>query len=312
MNTIEAHEKRSVLKSGRMSLVLVLSLFLIQACLGPMPVRKAEIKPGEIWIEPDTGLEFVWVPGGCYMMGGRFQSGDLKNPDEIPVHEVCLDGFWLGRFEVTNAQYRRFRPRHDSGSSNGYALNGDSQPVVSVSWEEAKACARWLSHRNGGRYGFRLPTEAEWEYACRAGTMTRYYWGDEIDPRYVNFSDKHDPSGPSREDIDDGFAFTAPVGSFFPNAFGLYDMLGNVWEWCEDVYSKDAYKKHKHYNPVNKTSDDFWQGDIRVCRGGGWRALPGLVRCAGRGGAAPGSRSPSLGFRLLRIEAGFMSESFAP
>jgi len=277
-----------------------MSVFLVQGCIEPLSIKRPERKPGKIWVEPQTGMKFVWLPGGCYRMGNLTPESFDLHPDEFPVHEVCLDGFWMGLFEVTNAQYRAFKTDHNSTSNKSHSLNGGQQPAVLVTWEDAKNFARWLSDQNGGRYVFRLPTEAEWEYACRAGTTTKYYWGNEIDPRYLNFSDKNDPSGASREDLDDGFAVTASVGGFIPNAFGLYDMLGNVWEWCEDIYSKDAYKKHKRKNPRNKKPDEYWQGDLRVARGGGWRALPGLVRSAGRGGAAPKSTSLSLGFRLVR------------
>ncbi|MBW2090889.1 MAG: formylglycine-generating enzyme family protein, partial [Deltaproteobacteria bacterium] len=177
--------------------VFIFSIFLVQACAGPMPLRPLEKKPGDIWYEPFSGIGFVWLPGGCYQMGNLSAEGTQRNPDETPAHEVCVDGFWIGRSEVTNAQYRMFKPKHNSKAKGNYTLNGDNQPVVYVSWEDAKEFAQWLSEKNGKKYKFRLPTEAEWEYACRAGTTAKHYWGDEIDPRYVNFSDKNDPCGPS-------------------------------------------------------------------------------------------------------------------
>jgi formylglycine-generating enzyme required for sulfatase activity len=264
-----------------------------------MPIKKTDIKPGEAWLEPVTGMKFVWVPGGCFQMGSSNPEGQAFFLDELPEHTVCVDGFWMGSFEVTNAQFRKFNPGHDSQDYQGLPLNMDDQPVVNVSWEEAKEFTWWLSNQNNARGGFRLPTEAEWEYACRAGSTGDYYWGLEIDARYLNLSDVNDPTGPSSEYIDDGHAVSAPVGSYLPNYFGLYDMLGNVWEWCEDRYSQDAYKRHQRNNPINTLPDETWLKDVRVGRGGGWRSHSGLVRCGGRGGA-PGLKSISLGFRVVR------------
>jgi len=280
------------------ALGLAVSIIWLSGCAGPLPVKKTEILPGQIWTEPMTRMEFVWIQGGCFQMGNSNEQTKTFFEDEIPVHTVCVDGFWMGRFEVTNAQFRVFRPDHNSGDFQGLSLNADNQPVVNVSWTAAKKYTQWLSKESSAKGEFRLPTEAEWEYACRAGSTGDYYWGLEIDPRYLNFSDKNDPSGPSMEQFDDGYAVSAPVGSYLPNYFGLYDMLGNVWEWCEDVYSEDAYKRHARNNPLNTVPDEVWQRDVRVGRGGGWRIHPGLVRCSGRGGG-PGLESISLGFRVV-------------
>ena len=135
-------------------------------------------KPFRTWKEPVTGMEFVWIPGGCFLMGSP-QKEEGRSQDEGPVHEVCVDGFWMGRHEMTNGQFRKFQRDHDSRSYEGISLNGDQQPAVYVSWEDAKAFAQWLTEQNGGQYRFRLPTEAEWEYAARAGTRGPHYWGDE-------------------------------------------------------------------------------------------------------------------------------------
>ncbi|MBW2050537.1 MAG: formylglycine-generating enzyme family protein, partial [Deltaproteobacteria bacterium] len=132
----------------------------------PMGGAGVPAAPGTgTWTDPVTGMEFVWVEGGCFEMGST--SGDS---DEKPVHQVCLDGFWMGKYEVTNRQFRLFRPGHDSRDYKGHSLNGENQPAVYVSWEDAKAFAQWLTRKNGERYTFRLPTEAQWEYACRGGT----------------------------------------------------------------------------------------------------------------------------------------------
>ncbi len=253
-----------------------------------------------VWREPITGMEFVRVAGDCFQMGSPSgESGRYK--DEGPVHEVCVDGFWMGKYEVTNAQYRRFKSGHNSKDYAGNSLNGNNQPAVYVSWDDAKAFAGWLNRQNGGRYKFKLPTEAEWEYAARAGTSTARYWGDDPDDA-CGYANVHDQTSKrinkfswKHHSCDDGYAATAPVGRFKPNAFGLYDMLGNVWEWCEDIYDKGAYGKHNRSNPVITSG-----GSGRVIRGGSWSGGPRDVRSADRDGADPGGRIVNLGFRLLR------------
>lgn len=258
-------------------------------------------KPGEIWHEPLTGMAFVWVPGGCFKMGSpSVEAG--RDPDEGPVHEVCVDGFWMGKTEVTNARYRQFKTNHDSKSYRGFSMTINDQPVVYINWHDAKAFAKWLTGQNHGRYRFRLPTEAEWEYACRANTTTARYWGDDPDKTcgYANMADltaKREWSYWEVNNCDDGYPATAPVGSLSPNAFGLYDMLGNVFEWNEDIYSKNAYRNHQRSNPIY-----MGDGSDRVIRGGCWYSWPAGGRCAGRSDHPPAGRHRDyfLGFRLVR------------
>jgi sulfatase modifying factor 1 len=252
-----------------------------------------------VWRESVTGIEFVWVHGGCFEMGsppserGRFS-------DEGPVHEVCVDGFWIGKHEVTNGQYRRFTAQHDSTSYQGYSLNGDDQPAVNVSWEEAKAFADWLTKQYRSKNIFRLPREAEWEFACRAGTKTSRYWGDDPNQacKFENTADqtaKRQWNHLSIHDCEDGYPVSAPVGKFSRNPFGLYDLLGNVLEWCEDVYSKDAYHKHQQKNPFHSEG-----GPFRVSRGGSWYYEPCHERCAYRhSDLRANERAMDQGFRLV-------------
>lgn len=262
-------------------------------------------KQGEIWQEPATGMEFVWIPGGCFKMGSPSNEPG-RDADEGPVHEVCLDGFWMGKTEVTNGHYRKFNVNYDSQYYRGHSLNGDDQPVVFINWYKAKVFAKWLTEQNRSRYHFRLPTEAEWEYASRAGTTTARFWGSDPEEtcRYANVADltaKREWSYWKVHNCDDGYEVTAPVGSFEPNAFGLYDMLGNVFEWCEDVYKDNAYRDHQGKNPVYKG-----RGSYRVIRGGCWYSWPNGVRSAGRsdhppeGGDQKRYRDYFLGFRLVR------------
>ncbi len=256
-----------------------------------------------------TGMEFVWVSGGSFQMGQtESEKEDLIKgmgrdkyekycAEELPRHRVCVDGFWMGKYEVTNAQYRHFKSIHDSKSYKGHSLNGDKQPVVEVSWEDAVAYAEWLSAGSSGK--FRLPTEAEWEYACRAGTATVCFWGDDASSacRYANVGDKTAQKEWSTwivHDCEDGFKVTAPVGSFQPNSFGLYDMLGNVWEWCSDWFGSNYYNESPEQNPRG-----FSSGTYRIARGSCWDNPPRYVRSASRNMRRPGNLGYHLGFRLV-------------
>lgn len=270
--------------------------------LPPAPRSETPVRPAlKTWKEPVTGMEFVWVPGGCYLMGSP-QTEIGREADEGPVHEVCVDGFWMGKTEVTNGEFKKFQPKHDSRDYQGHSLNGDKQPAVFVSWKDGTAFAQWLAEQNGGQYKFRLPTEAEWEFACRAGTDGARYWGSEPG-RACTFENVGDQSTTRQwamenaHDCDDGYAVVAPVGSFQPNAFGLYDMLGNVAEWCSDAYSADAYTKHQRMNPA-LTGDK--PGVEHVIRGGFWHGEPARTRCALRAAGLPGGMNDDLGFRLVR------------
>ncbi|MEE8429699.1 MAG: formylglycine-generating enzyme family protein [Candidatus Desulfatibia sp.] len=290
------------LKKDKLILISFLTMTLVVWSFPLLWAGRGISKPGGIWHEPVTGMAFVWVPGGCFQMGSP--SGEAgRDPDEGLVHKVCVDGFWMGKTEVTNAQYRQFKIDHVSQEHRGFSLNRDDQPVVYMSWHDAKAFAKWLNEQNHKRYHFRLPTEAEWEYACRAETTTARYWGDDPDKacEYANVGDlTAEREWPYWEvnNCEDGYEVTAPVGSFTPNAFGLYDMLGNVFEWNEDIYGKDAYGNHQRNNPVF-TGD----GSYRVIRGGCWYSWPAGVRCAGRSDHPPNGRDRDyfLGFRLVRI-----------
>lgn len=284
--------------------VIVLGLGIVALVAGSVSLTWAfqDIpKPGQIWHEPVMGMAFVWVPQGCFQMGSpAVEAG--RDPDEGPVHEVCLDGFWMGKTEVTNAQYRQFKTNHDSKEYRGFSMNGNDQPAVYVNWHDAKAFAKWLTDQNKGQYRFRLPTEAEWEYACRAQTTMTRFWGEDPDKAcgYANVADLTSKRVRSNWEINnctDGYFVTAPVGSLAPNAFGLYDMLGNVFEWSEDVYSEDAYRHHQRNNPIF-TGD----GSDRVIRGGCWYSWPAGVRCAGRSDHPPAGdhRDYFLGLRLVR------------
>lgn len=257
--------------------------------------------------------------------------------DERPVHRVRITrDFWLGAHEVTVGQFRQFvqasgyvpesirdgtgaygfNPNYDpsrtrrgdlfegrdprySWQNTGFAQT-DRHPVVNVTWNDAVAMAKWLSQREGATY--RLPTEAEWEYAARGGTRTRFPAGD--DPRVLmttanTFDRETALRWPRwREQAgqgSDGHAFTAPVGSHQPNAFGLYDMIGNAWEWCADWYGEDYYAHSPTDDPQGPAT-----GNVRVRRGGSWHTWPLYSRVAFRNWNTPETRYVLVGFRLLR------------
>jgi formylglycine-generating enzyme required for sulfatase activity/serine/threonine protein kinase len=241
-----------------------------------------------------TGLELKWVQGGCFTMGSPATEQDHGNDE--PSHQVCVKGFWMGKTEITNSQFQRFKPGHDSGSVQGRPLNGNDQPAVNLNWEDAAAFAEWLSWEAGAGKRFRLPTEAEWEYAARAGATTRYAWGNDIDPRHANFSDRNDPTGASIGNLDDGHSVTAPVGSYLPNILGLHDMAGNVWEWTCSEYNPNYGGEEQRCSTRRPTEGQ------RVVRGGSWNNGPAELRSAVRLPRKPDYRDATTGFRLVMEE----------
>ena len=261
-------------------------------------------KPGRIFKEHSTGMEFLWIPGDCFRMG-NLNSDRLYIQHEKPTHKVCLDGFWMGKFEVTNTQFRKFRPSHDRRVDIDDSMNRDHHPVVEVSWVDAKHFASWLTEQSTKKYLYRLPTEAEWEYACRVKTSTARFWGDNPDEAcgYANIADRTRANETTDfHHCDDGFLKTSPAGSFNPNDFGLYDMLGNVWEWGEDNYGKNAYRFHKKQgrkNPIYKQIES--NIDFKVIRGGSWQSGPDSTRCANRKYNPKNSKHDVLGFRLVMV-----------
>ncbi len=215
-----------------------------------------------------------------------------RSSDES-IRQACVKGFWIGKTEVTNNQFRRFKPMHNSGSFQGRSLNGDTQPAVNLSWDDAQAFAEWLSWETGTGKRFRLPTEAEWEYAARAGTATRYYWGNDIDPRYANFSDRNDPTGASVGNLDDGQAVTAPVGSYLPNSFRPARHGGECLGM--DLFGIPAELRRRGARL-------FGQAAGEGLRGGSWNNGPGELRSAKRLARKPGDRDAMTGFRVIMEE----------
>lgn len=270
---------------------------------------KGRSQPGKNYVEDLGGgveLDMIWVPGGSFLMGGRLGPEQAAReyggkPEwyrgERPVHLVRLEGFWISRTEITNAQFRRYAAGHNSGEYEGLSLNSPDQPVAQVSWQDAQNWRQWLSQKTGAPYA--LPTEAEWEYAARAGTGRPRYW-DQLSSAglYANTADlAARENWPDWETglVRDGFPVSSPAGYFKANAFGLHDMLGNVWEWCADWYDGGYYKFAPGENPTGP--DD---GVERVIRGGSWSTLPLHCRSAYRQSKPPDTASPTIGFRVVR------------
>lgn len=250
--------------------------------------------------------------------------------EELPRHRVRINKpFYLGTTHVTRGQFRHFV--EDSGyktdaekdrvlgtcgwnpRKNKYEFSRDfswrytgfeqtdEHPVVMVSWNDAMAFCKWLSQKEGKTY--RLPTEAEWEYACRAGTKTRYYCGDEPEglAEIGNVRDAAYKAKFPKEEYaikaNDGYVYTAPVGQFKPNAFGLCDMHGNAWQWCSDRYGADYYGMSSVDDPTGPST-----GEWHVLRGGSWCFCPSGIRSAGRFWYSPDDRNDTTGFRVARTQ----------
>jgi formylglycine-generating enzyme required for sulfatase activity len=250
-----------------------------------LAVRPAELRPGTVFRDGDDGPEMVVIPAGEFVMGSP-ESEEGRLPDEGPPHKVTLARpFAVGKYAVTFDEWDACVAAGGCAHTPGDRRWGRGrQPVIGVSWDDVQAYVSWLAKKTGQPY--RLLSEAEWEYAARAGTTTRFPWGDEPGTNRANF----DGSG-SRWSKQQ----TAPVGSFDANAFDLHDMIGNVWEWVQDCWNGS-------YEGAPGNGRAWESGDCirRVLRGGSWHNVPELARAAGRVGNMPGTRSGDVGFRLAR------------
>jgi formylglycine-generating enzyme required for sulfatase activity len=303
----------------------------------PDPVVRApepppEEKPSSVqepeFIDNSLKMRLVRIPAGEFERGAPDSETEASS-DEKPQHRVRIgQAFYLGKHEVTVGQFRDF-VRSENYQTNAESLGGgwgfndaikriegkftkyhwqnpgfpqgDDHPVVNVSWNDAESFCKWLSRKEGRTY--RLPTEAEWEYACRAGTATRFYSGDDPESltRVGNVSDgtykKMLPANAfSAVVAEDGYVFTAPVGKFDPNRFGLHDMHGNVWEWCSDSYDRECYHKKVKDNPQVPPT-----GLSRIQRGSSWKDPPLSSRSASRNSNPCDSSNVDVGFRILLV-----------
>ncbi|MHC4338193.1 MAG: formylglycine-generating enzyme family protein, partial [Planctomycetota bacterium] len=266
----------------------------IAIILATVATLHAAAMPKQDQYTNSIGMKFVRIEPGTFEMGqlktplpsevlpslesgyggGRFDLLAEGDYDERPVHRVKITKpFYMGSFEVTNFQYELFEHEHKLlRGKNGHSKD-DDEAVIFVNWYEAKAFCDWLSEKEGLPY--RLPTEAEWEYACRARTKTNYYTGDTLPKEFSNRSGKR-----------------LDVGQTRPNSWGLYDMHGNVEEWCYDWYG--PYVKKSQKNPVG-----YAEGDIRVTRGGSHGTWAYYLRSANRMGTVPEDKHQFIGFRVV-------------
>ena len=251
-------------------------------------------------LPPPFPGEVVLIPAGEFQMGGSDSSAEM---DELPVHTVHVDAFYIDKYEVTNGQYKKFvdanpqwqKRRIPSNFHNGkylklwqdntYPPDKENHPVVYISWYAAMAYAKWT--------GRRLPTEAEWEYAARGGLVgATFSWGDDITPTMANYGGE--------------LGDTKPVGYYPPNGYELYDMTGNVMEWCLDAYDEGFYNHSPSHNPIagrslSDTVNNFLRlSDPRVVRSGCWYNVPMHVRVADRYGTSPDNASKGRGFRCAK------------
>ena len=223
-------------------------------------------------ITNSIGMKLKLIKPGEFNMGSEKGKANKK-----PIHkEKITRPFYIGVYEVTQEQYEKIMGKNPS------KFKGPNKPVEMVSWDDAVLFCKKLSEREDVKY--RLPTEAEWEYACRAGTETEYYWGDEMDGRYAWYNINSEKR-------------THNVGQKKPNTWGLYDMSGNVWEWCSDWYGSDYYGISPEKDPQGPKDSEF---RFRVLRGGSWVDLPGFCRSANRDWYYPASTDGYWGLRVVR------------
>lgn len=293
----------------QISIAILLGLLIVQGC------KKAASTPTAVPSTPAKNDSMVFIKGGTFLMG---TSDGMTF--EGPVHEVAVDSFWMDEHEVTIDEFAKFVAatgyqtdaekfgwsgvlnlkkgewekvdRVDWRNPDGPASEPNTQePVCQVSWRDAASYARWA--------GKRLPTEAEWEYAARGGLVgKKYAWGDELRPGGKPVANWWQGNFPDQNTNEDGFIGRAPIRSFPPNGYGLYDMAGNVWEWCADWYAEDYYLHPTRDNPNGPAS-----GSERVIRGGSWMCAENFCtnyRVAARSHATPDSGLNNLGFRCVR------------
>ncbi len=305
-----------------------LSIFLI-VLAAAIPVFQAGAQSAsDAGSAPPQGM--VRIPGGTFSMGSPANEPD-RSSDEENQHQVTVSAFYMGKYDVTVAEFKAFvnatgyktdAEKYGSGNvrdgsdwvrkadaswKNPYYTQTDAYPVVLVSWNDAVAYCNWRSQQEGlapcytidgsrvgcswNANGYRLPTEAEWEYACRAGTSAPFHTGNNITTDQANYDGKFPYNGNAKGQYR---GKTTPVGSFVPNAYGLFDMHGNVFQWCWDWYG--YYGSGSQADPTGAAS-----GNRRILRGGSWDSWASHLRSANRGAAdEPGFATAYIGFRLVR------------
>ena len=285
-------------KARKLSRRTKAGIAVIMACLAAggiwyyMAGQTRHWQETELDLGNNVKMRLVLIPAGKFMMGSPATEAG-RNSDEGPQHEVTISKpFYMGVFEVTQEQYEAVMGVNPSN------FKGTKKPVETVFWDDAVEFCKKLSARTGKKV--MLPTEAQWEYACRAGTTTTFHTGDALKPGQDNadFSQTSNPGVWDKIMAWVGMSSgqktiqTTPAGSFSPNGFGLYDMHGNVFEWCSDWYD-DSYANAKNQDPTGSDS-----GSLRVLRGGSWGSAPQGCRSALRAWFSPDLRSGDVGFRV--------------
>ncbi|MDJ0897579.1 MAG: SUMF1/EgtB/PvdO family nonheme iron enzyme [Xenococcus sp. MO_188.B8] len=242
--------------------------------LKPVPEVKSKFQRFTEDLGNGVELEMIAIPGGKFLMGSPEGEGD---DSEKPQHEVAVQSFYMGKFLITQAQYQQVMGKNPSH------FQGDERPVECVSWDDAVEFCQKLSKQTGK--GYRLPSEAEWEYAARAGTNTKYSFGDDISGKLANYGGN--------------IGETTSVDQYEANSFGLFDMHGNVWEWCQDDWH-DNYKNA----PTNGQAWFSEKENTKVIRGGSWYDDPDICRSACRNLSTRGYRSSNIGFRVVCVAPG--------
>lgn len=304
----------------------LVAIVLLLAASGSDAAALTERLPGDVFKDCADCPEMVVIPAGRYLMGATPDEEARENLSEAfrhrsqPQHEVTVRLFSVGKFEITRGQYRVFATATGRGSDGCFVWTGaefekdpakdwrnpgyaqdDTHPVACVSWDDASAYAQWLAQKTGMRY--RLPSEAEWEYAARAGAATARYWGDDENAfcSHANGADltaQRQVPGASQwaaAPCDDRAAYTAPVGRYRANAYGLHDMLGNVEEWTQDCWNAN-------YRAAPTDGCAWAAGDcaLRAVRGGSWIDAPVGLRAAYRVGSPTVIRVYRRGFRVAK------------
>ena len=240
----------------------------------------------ESWTDPVTGMDFVRIAAGSFWMGAQKMDPDATLA-EMPRHRVTItNGYWIGKYPVTQSQWMRIMRVNPS------FFKGADLPVERVSWEDCQEFLVRLNRFNPSSQ-YLLPTEAQWEFACRAGSRSRFSWGDQSDCARANYGLLEVGAELMvRDCLGSNPGATVPVGAYPPNDWGVYDMHGNVWEWCEDAF--EEYAPHDLTDPLHTSGSD------RVRRGGGWANAPAAIRSSYRDWLESYQRSADLGFRIVR------------
>jgi formylglycine-generating enzyme required for sulfatase activity len=281
--------------TARAALLATALLAALSGCATQEPPGATEAARKSSWVEPHTGMEFVLLEPGSFTMGSPLDE-PMREAQEVE-HEVQLTRpFYLGRFEVTQGEWQAVMGENPSR----YLECGPECPVETVNYHDVQAFIAALSELSGESY--RLPTEAEWEYACRAGGSTVFGLGDAISSTEANFDGREPYPGAEEGRFHGG---TTPAGTFPANKWGLHDLNGNVWEWVEDEHC--PYPDEAVVDPLGRCDSE-----LLVIRGGSWYYGPDSARCALRYTHRPVDDGPSLGFRLVREVSSERSEIAGP